>query len=345
MVKSTSSSSASSVVSLPSAWKSVVPSFPFMKHDKWSNVLFLHWRVPKELESLLKDHTSPFQLDRTPDGSAWIGLVLLTEQNVGPTLFRTSGTCVTHHGLNVRTYLQGYQNKPDGICFASLECDDRFTAFGANYFGMPYKVAKMQRSFYPKKKFLSETDIDTKLSARQVDDSACQSKFAKGFSFESFRLKQQRNLPLQMLKSCLSFTKEGLHSTIVAKHVDSEELSKKSKLLKSQSKDDSSFSVECEWEISEQENDATQDPLAQFFVERYVVYTKKYGRNWYGQVQHEAWPVQDATLRRPLSMSNIDSYEPAALQPLLQHMSGTAPDSVLYSHGVGPILFQMLQPI
>lgn len=75
----------------------------FMVHDQWANVLFLHWRVPKELEPLLLSTNDFLILDRTPDGSAWIGLILLTEENVGLPVLRSACTTITHHGVNVRS--------------------------------------------------------------------------------------------------------------------------------------------------------------------------------------------------------------------------------------------------
>lgn len=157
----------------PSSWlRNIVsmPSFQFMVHDRWANALFLHWKVPPHLESILEENTAPFHLDRF-DGSAWIGLIILTEENVGPSVGRTKWTCVTHHGINVRSYVKGpvddvperpseldgvdgehdkqqqqQEEETRGIHFSSLECDDEFTSFGANFFGMPYRVAKMMRT-------------------------------------------------------------------------------------------------------------------------------------------------------------------------------------------------------
>ena len=69
---------------------------------------------------------------------AWLGLVFLTEVNVGAgmssfgldTLLRKNDAIgydltVTHHGLNVRTYVNG-----DGVYFFSLECDSPLAAYG-----------------------------------------------------------------------------------------------------------------------------------------------------------------------------------------------------------------------
>jgi uncharacterized protein YqjF (DUF2071 family) len=149
-----------------------------MVHDRWANVLFLHWRVPAHLESTLEADTAPFVVEKY-DGSAWIGLVLLTEEGVGPSIGRTPWTCVNHHGINLRTYVKGeldanasggggddddddddddsggdpkqHQNQDTattrGIHFSSLECDDEFTSFGANFFGMPYRIAEMKRIY------------------------------------------------------------------------------------------------------------------------------------------------------------------------------------------------------
>ena len=179
-------------------------NFQFMRHDKWANVLFVHWSVPTHLESLLLEELngtclcssstvggddtgaggdatnnareigksnsrSRFVLDRYKDGRAYVGLILLSEVNVGPICGRSiKRFLVTHHGANIRTYVRPaipskegtYANDAldgdtydeqlnnRGITFASLECDDAITAAGANVFGMPYKVAIMERTYH-----------------------------------------------------------------------------------------------------------------------------------------------------------------------------------------------------
>ncbi len=117
----------------------------FMKHEKWDQALFCHWKVEKDvIQSLLP---SRLECDVTKDGCAWVGLVLLTERQVGPGgIFRSlcpSSLLVDHLGANIRTYVKG-PNGP-GIYFFSLECDSLRATLGANTFGIPYKLATMSR--------------------------------------------------------------------------------------------------------------------------------------------------------------------------------------------------------
>ncbi|CAD7929103.1 unnamed protein product [Amoebophrya sp. A25] len=141
----------------------------FMIHDRWENVLFVHYKVAtSSLEYRILQELSPFMLDvveaSDADGEAsrntgsscssfvWLGLVFLTERNVGPGFARDAcgwlrdslglPTLITHHGINVRTYVEG-----DGIFFYSLECDSRLATSGANVFGIPYRFAKIAREF------------------------------------------------------------------------------------------------------------------------------------------------------------------------------------------------------
>ena len=123
---------------------------------------------------------------------------------------------------------------------------------------------------------------------------------------------------------------------------------------------DKRFTIHCEWELGDDnENNSkgkkdenikdennNKKSMTEFFTERYVVYTRKYGYNWRGRVHHEPWPITDNVTLKDLSIQNIDAYDaPSAFKPLLRHFAKTPPDSVLYSSGVGPVYFDMLQPI
>jgi uncharacterized protein YqjF (DUF2071 family) len=79
----------------------------FMEHDAWKDALFLHWRLDasadKEVLACLA-RECPFSLDVDDEGATWVGLVLLTEVNVGPpSPLRRITPAVTHYGVNVRT--------------------------------------------------------------------------------------------------------------------------------------------------------------------------------------------------------------------------------------------------
>jgi len=54
--------------------------------------------------------------------------------------------------------------------------------------------------------------------------------------------------------------------------------------------------------------------------------------------------VEEVSLTN-LSIYGVDSYEPAAMRPLIGHMEKNLPDSVLFSPGVGPVRFNMLKPV
>merc|ERR1719373_1057407 len=89
----------------------------FMKHDGWEKALFCHWKIsPEELQPLLPEG---LLADLTPDGSAWIGLVLLTERGVGPSepLRACTQRCfdITHLGANIRTYVRGPKGPGEGV--------------------------------------------------------------------------------------------------------------------------------------------------------------------------------------------------------------------------------------
>ena len=114
----------------------------FMRHERWHEALFLHWSLPASAVQRLLP--AGLTVD-TQDGEAWLGLVLLTEQGVGPGLGRRWLPAVSHHGANVRTYVRDSSGERPGIFFFSLECSSLLACLGARLFAIPYWPAVMAR--------------------------------------------------------------------------------------------------------------------------------------------------------------------------------------------------------
>jgi uncharacterized protein YqjF (DUF2071 family) len=349
-----------------------------MTHDRWANALFLHWKVPSQLVKVLEENTYPFLLDRYSSGdghdnvgdenqhhtetddSVWIGLILLTEQNVGPSVGRSKWTTVTHHGVNVRTYVRGIatttttttttqsSRQQPGIHFSSLECDDEFTSYGANFFGMPYKVARIVRSF--------EVEHDINQDIRSVTTADISDRITCGADrrqhIQRYRLRSERlsrekpSLWRILSQSIMGMiqTSVPLHSTKITQH--SENQNDKS-LHKERN---TTFTVDCSWSCGNKDANKNADTardsmFARWVMERYFVYTNKYGLHWRGQVEHDVWPAVDDVTLEYLDISGIESYEPKSMRPILQHMADNTPGSVLFSPGVGPVHFNMLHPV
>lgn len=141
--------------------------FRFMMHDAWENALFVHWPVlPERLTEMLPRGLEPDIMD----GSAWVGLVLLTERGVSSShpLGRALVPPIDHLGANIRTYVR--RNGVPGIFFWSLECSSTLASIGARAAGIPYFPASMSRSvdFEP---FAKNKDVDVQ-------------KAEPGFTFE-----------------------------------------------------------------------------------------------------------------------------------------------------------------
>merc|ERR1719253_2290387 len=112
-----------------------------MRHKKWDKALFVHWpRPPARVQALLPDE---LQVD-TLHGEAYVGLVLLTEEQVGPVLGHGLGLGVTHQGANVRTYVRAPNGERE-VFFFSLECSSTLLSYGARVATMPYVPAEMAR--------------------------------------------------------------------------------------------------------------------------------------------------------------------------------------------------------
>lgn len=82
----------------------------------WTDLLFVHWRVPADqLRPLLP---SGIELDLF-DGSAWVGLVLFHMSGVRPRWFPAIPGVSEFHETNVRTYV--IHNGEPGVWFFSLD--------------------------------------------------------------------------------------------------------------------------------------------------------------------------------------------------------------------------------
>lgn len=85
-------------------------------YQTWSDLLFVHWRVPtSELRPLMPAEVT---IDEC-DGSAWVGLVLFHMSGVRPWWFPALPGVSEFHETNVRTYVT-CRGEP-GVWFFSLE--------------------------------------------------------------------------------------------------------------------------------------------------------------------------------------------------------------------------------
>lgn len=92
------------------------PAGSLAGYQTWSDLLFVHWRVPAvELRPLLP---AGVEIDER-DGSAWVGLVLFHMSGVRPWWFPAVPGVSEFHETNVRTYVT-YRGEP-GVWFFSLE--------------------------------------------------------------------------------------------------------------------------------------------------------------------------------------------------------------------------------
>lgn len=88
-----------------------------MGYHTWSDLLFVHWRVPPSLlEPLIPDGLEV----ETFDGDAWLGLVAFHMSGVRPRWFPPLPFVSTFHETNIRTYVRA-PNGETGVRFLSLD--------------------------------------------------------------------------------------------------------------------------------------------------------------------------------------------------------------------------------
>ena len=96
------------------------PNEPAIGYQCWTNLTFMHWRVP--VESLAPLIPERLTVD-TFDGSAWIGLVPFQMSKVRPWWFTSVPGISRFQETTVRTYVH-FDGKDPGVWFFSLEASN-----------------------------------------------------------------------------------------------------------------------------------------------------------------------------------------------------------------------------
>jgi len=141
-----------------------VATFRWIWAQYWRDVLFLHWRVPKEL---LRPHVPQALEIETFDGDAWASVVLF-RLKVRPRGLPYVPFVSELIEVNLRTYVS-YRGVP-GVNFLSVHADNRLAiAAGKLFTPMPYRRAKMA---YRPSEFTSHvirTQFEIRGEAREAD--------------------------------------------------------------------------------------------------------------------------------------------------------------------------------
>jgi uncharacterized protein YqjF (DUF2071 family) len=106
----------------------------------WSDLLFMHWRVPEE--ALRRLVPAALEIDRF-QGEAWLGVIPFYMTDVRP---RWTPPVLASRflELNVRTYVR--HNGRAGVWFFSLDAASRLGVWaGQRFFCLPYQFAEMSQ--------------------------------------------------------------------------------------------------------------------------------------------------------------------------------------------------------
>lgn len=113
-------------------------------HQRWEDLLFLHWAVDRDAIQ----QTLPRGLHcDTFAGTGWLAIVPFAMRDVRPTGLPAIGPVSNFLELNVRTYVHDDHGVP-GVWFYSLDCNQPVAVWIArNLFRLPYRNAIMSASF------------------------------------------------------------------------------------------------------------------------------------------------------------------------------------------------------
>ncbi len=116
---------------------------PVVMHQRWSDLLFLHWRYPVEQIQATLPPGLGLKVD-TFDRSAWVGVVPFAMRRVRPRGCPPLPWLSWFLELNVRTYVIGPDDRP-GVWFYSLDANQPLAvALARRLFHLPYQHARMR---------------------------------------------------------------------------------------------------------------------------------------------------------------------------------------------------------
>lgn len=117
------------------------PSMPPAGFQRWSNLAFVHWRVPLEpLRALVPQSLS---ID-TWDGDAWLGMVAFTMSGVRPAWAPALPYLSAFPETNLRTYVHLNGAEP-GVWFFSLDASRWLAVQAARWgWGLNYRLSRMR---------------------------------------------------------------------------------------------------------------------------------------------------------------------------------------------------------
>lgn len=115
-------------------------------HQRWENLLFLHWTVDREA---IQRTLPPGLHADTFAGTGWIGIVPFAMRHVRPAGLPAVGPLSNFLELNVRTYVHDDAGVP-GVWFYSLDCNQPLAVIIARtFFRLPYEHSAMRADFGP----------------------------------------------------------------------------------------------------------------------------------------------------------------------------------------------------
>ncbi len=116
------------------------PTSPFVMHQRWHDLLFMHWRVP--VAALRARIPSELDID-TFDGEAWLAVVPFRMSGIRPRYLPGVPWLSAFAELNVRTYVTA--NGKPGVWFFSLDAANPLAVLMArSVFKLPYFNARMR---------------------------------------------------------------------------------------------------------------------------------------------------------------------------------------------------------
>jgi uncharacterized protein YqjF (DUF2071 family) len=116
------------------------PGQPFVMHQRWEQLLFLHWTFDP---ALIQATLPPGLPVDTFGGHAWVAIVPFLMRGIRPRFLPSVSRVSDFLELNLRTYVHDDKDRA-GVWFYSLDCNQGLAVWTARkFFHLPYQPAEM----------------------------------------------------------------------------------------------------------------------------------------------------------------------------------------------------------
>lgn len=165
-----------------------LPRGPWLMYQHWDKVVFLHWKVDRNL--LIPLLPKGVSLDLFM-GEAWVSIVVFRVQDAHPRFVPPIPGIADFNEINLRTYVTA--NSIPGVTFLDIRANNLIQVLANRIVGLPYKQAPIERDIKTVHKYAMNAKNSLVDISYIVNDSSTQKSELDKWLTERYCSYQQVN--------------------------------------------------------------------------------------------------------------------------------------------------------